>query len=199
MKPMHYLHEMVASMADLDLKSACRAMLNDPQFPVWPAAIGMHHAYQSGLATHTAEVARYALLAGSPHPTLDRDVLIAACLWHDYAKVHEYEVTRIDPNDSPPENGLRWMIDEGKVLYWVRATYLKAVGHISGSAMTFYHIASQRGVQEEVKDAVCHAILAHHGPVREWGSPVAPQSLEAHLLHHADMLSAKFGATKVAP
>ena len=39
-------------------------------------------------------------------------------------------------------------------------------------------------------------ILAHHGPVREWGSPEAPRTLEALIPHQADMLSASYGATK---
>jgi 3'-5' exoribonuclease len=42
---------------------------------------------------------------------------------------------------------------------------------------------------------VIHCILSHHGR-KDWGSPVEPATLEALVLHQADMLSAKFGATK---
>lgn len=45
------------------------------------------------------------------------------------------------------------------------------------------------------RDAVIHCIHAHHGPVKEWGSPEAPRTIEALILHQADMLSAGYGAT----
>lgn len=60
--------------------------------------------------------------------------------------------------------------------------------HIATSAIEF----SRHGYNH----AVVHCILAHHGPVREWGSPEAPKTLEALILHQADMLSASYGATK---
>ena len=61
-----------------------------------------------------------------------------------------------------------------------------------------HHIESIRSVT--LRDC-CGKILdtpeffTHHG-LREWGSPVEPQTLEALLLHQADLLSAQYGATK---
>jgi 23S rRNA maturation-related 3'-5' exoribonuclease YhaM len=39
-------------------------------------------------------------------------------------------------------------------------------------------------------DKVLHCILAHHG-CRAWGSPVAPSTREAWLVHLADAISAR--------
>jgi 23S rRNA maturation-related 3'-5' exoribonuclease YhaM len=75
----------------------------------------------------------------------------------------------------------------------------KKTGHISAGAMHFSISAERFAVNPNLQDAVVHCLLSHHGR-REWGSPVEPQTLEALLLHQADMASAKFGQTKeVAP
>jgi 3'-5' exoribonuclease len=112
---------------------------------------------------------------------VNRDVLITAALWHDYCKIYEYT--------EPLGNGV-----------WDYSTdnYRNRIGHIAGSVLAFYQRAEAgcNNIKQPVLDAIAHCILAHHGPVREWGSPVAPQTLEALILHQADMLSAKFGATK---
>jgi len=42
----------------------------------------------------------------------------------------------------------------------------------------------------ELHDKVLHAILAHHG-CREAGSPVAPKTREAWLVHFCDGISAR--------
>jgi 3'-5' exoribonuclease len=44
------------------------------------------------------------------------------------------------------------------------------------------------GLDPTYRDTVAHAILAHHGR-HEWGSPVAPATPEATVIHFADMLS----------
>lgn len=187
---------------DPALQRACRNLLEDHRFAVWPAAIGHHHNYEGGLLAHTVEVLWYARTSASNFPKeVNRDVLIAACLWHDYAKVREYGVVEVPFGSKVPEEGLLYRTNEASFSqdWWVKSDYLKKVGHIAGSTAVFYHAAVSEGVAEETIDAVCHAILAHHGPVLEWGSPVAPQSLEAILLHQADILSARYGATRKTP
>ncbi len=160
----------------------------------WPAAIGMHHAYPGGLATHTLEVLKYARTAGNHH-SYDRDILTAACLFHDLAKIREYQHKMIGMTTE------RYLVDPSSHLHgwFFNKPYAATIGHISGSNAEWCKLAHQFHVDQETIDKVSHCILAHHGPVREWGSPVAPQSVEAMLLHHADMLSANFGITKNQP
>lgn len=174
------------------LRDACWTLATDryPEFGSWPAAITFHHNREGGLLQHTLEVTDLALAAAERFPKCDTDILIAAALWHDLGKIWEYK----------KEGYWWWEQQEEKFVKcsdginaWGR---VDATHHIITSAQDFVVSSRRFAVVKEIEDAVVHCILAHHGPVREWGSPVAPQTLEALLLHQADMLSAKHGATK---
>ena len=41
-------------------------------------------------------------------------------------------------------------------------------------------------IPEEIKDHINHCILAHHGQLA-YGSPITPRSIEAQIVHVADM------------
>lgn len=180
-----HLLNLVATIQDSALRQSCGAVTDHPAFFQAPAATKRHHAYPGGLAAHTLEVMGNCHLTCDgflrPHiaqypaaQTPDRDVLLTAALWHDFMKIREYSGHPAD------------------------ATYRRHTGHIVGSAMAFAHVASELDAHWTKIDAVVHCILAHHGRP-EWGSPVEPQTLEAMLLHHADMWSARYGPTKDGP
>lgn len=176
----------IDNISSVTLRDCCRRILDDPRFLTWPASLSFHHAYEGGLLAHTVEVADYAL--GSAIPGTDTNVLIAAALWHDYSKVEEYyRIGGPGRHDS--------IDDFAQPVEWKHTDYGKRIHHIQGSAIAFTLAATESGVRHEVIDAVVHCILAHHGR-REWGSPVEPQTLEALLLHQADLISAKYGKTK---
>jgi 3'-5' exoribonuclease len=179
----------IRSIADRELRSACLQILNYPEFLTWPASLSFHHARACGLLEHTLEVAEYALHGAESFPETDLDVLAASALWHDLGKIWEYNLFQ---DLIVVADGIRY-IHEPTYGTWVGAS---ATSHILTSSMEFTVHARRHGVAPEIERAVVHCIHAHHGPVKEWGSPVAPQSLEALLLHQADMLSAKHGATK---
>lgn len=190
------LVNLLETISNMPLFYACRTLLDHPEFFTWPAAISHHHNREGGLLEHTLEVADIALHIASKFPGVNLDVLIAAALWHDYGKLFEYVVVfnaSISLNELP-EYSLVKTRDEAGTEYWERDK--KAVHHCISSAQEFIVAARQQGVDKATEDAVVHCILSHHGPVKEWGSPVAPESLEAWVLHWADMASAKFGATK---
>ena len=178
------LRSLIESIHSQPLRETCRTLLTDAAFLKAPAAAKMHHAYTGGLVAHTVEVAEIALqIAASTddhtNAMLNRDILLTAALWHDYCKIHEY--TEVNGE-------------------WIYSTdnYNRRIGHITGSVLAFL-VRAEAGcnnITQPTLDAITHAMLAHHGPVREWGSPVAPQTIEALILHQADMLSANFGATK---
>ena len=178
------LRSLIDSIHSQPLRETCRTLLTDAAFLKAPAAAKMHHAYTGGLVAHTVEVAEIALrmavsLKGGILPEVNHDILLTAALWHDYCKIHEY--TEVNGE-------------------WIHSTdnYNRRIGHITGSVLAFL-VRAEAGcnnITQPTLDAITHAMLAHHGPVREWGSPVAPQTIEALILHQADMLSANFGATK---
>lgn len=180
----------VTSIEASPLFHLARVPLLDPLFYRTPAALKHHHAYTGGLAVHTKEVLDYGLAIGAQFPGFNRDIFITAALWHDYAKTVEYVNTFSPSSDDP-------MVC---IEAWTRATTPEATqGHILTGAQWCYYHARQHGVLASNRDAVIHCVLSHHGR-QDWGSPVEPATLEATILHSADMLSAKFGATKeVAP
>ena len=171
------LQNHINSINSVGLRIACDTILDTPEFLTCPASLSFHHAYEGGLLAHTVEVCDIALYNAAPfrEGQVNYDVLITAALWHDYAKIKEYELMMED----------RYSI----------TNYAKRIHHIQGSAVEFTVAAREQGVNESVVEQVQHCILAHHGR-KEWGSPVEPQTLEALILHQADMLSAHYGKTK---
>lgn len=161
----------------------CMRLKEDISIPIAPASTRFHHAYAGGLLQHILEVAEYALASAAPLNLDDEstDVLIASCLWHDALKIYEYE--------SAPD------FLENTVFQ--RTQNLEGIGHICAGAVAFSLYSRHEELDLKIEKRVVHCILAHHGRP-EWGSPVEPQTVEALLLHQADMLSAKFGKTKDA-
>lgn len=178
------------------LRRACEPILQIEEFTQCPAALHYHHNYAGGLLTHTVEVAETSLHLASKFPRVKQDVLLAAALWHDVAKVWEYRLGRFLSGQELPKRYLLHKKSEDWTEVWFISDYGNKVHHINGSNAEFVACACAERVDRITRDAVSHCILAHHGPVKEWGSPVAPQTLEALILHQSDMLSAGYGATK---
>ena len=182
------------------------------QFFEWPASTGKHHGYVGGLAKHTIEVLEYALhnaeLFGED---VDKDQLIAACLWHDFAKLWDYKlVTYLKKEyDKLPEHyvlhskssvtGIYEIKpdpeDQWRKVFIADTDYKSQIHHITGSVAEFTAAALKHNVGRATIQDVQHCIISHHGR-KEWGSIKEPQTLEAMILHHADNMSAKFGAAK---
>lgn len=190
----------INSLADSRLRATCATLLTYDKFMTWPASLSFHHAYEGGLLAHTVEVCDLArgITRGSVNSRLqgvDLDILLTAALFHDLMKIDEYDLIE-RPKNLEGQRFLNHGDDPSAV--WITTDYQKQIGHINGSAAQFIFSATEHGVPRATIDAVTHCILAHHGR-REWGSPVEPQTLEAMILHQADLLSAKFGATKDLP
>jgi hypothetical protein len=155
-------------------------VFEDARFWSFPAATSApnkpakHHGGHGGLARHTWEVLAFALGAASAFPgRVDKVALAVGAIVHDCGKMDEYARTVIDG-----------------VEYWARATPL--ISHIMHGLQawaTHSRSACERRVcSPELRDAVTHMIGSHHGR-REWGSPVVPSTLEACILHAADVQS----------
>lgn len=147
------------------------------RYEACPASPVGHHAELGGLLKHTAEVA--AIARGIARTTAaDADLVLAGVLLHDIGKLEAY---RWDGPFSATDRGH---------LY----------GHVVlGSLMLERAVrgADPMPCTEEELDLLQHLILSHHGR-QEYGAPVAPMTLEAEILHHADLASARTAAMQGA-
>lgn len=152
-------------------------MLKD-KFIKWPAAKGHHHNYETGLLYHTASMLRLARynLETYPENELDKDILLGATLLHDMEKTREYTGVT---NTQFTEDG-------------------KLMGHIFLSGAEVFHLwkviaAKYPDMDTSKVPLMIHAILAHHGKL-EWGSPVAPITKDAEILHQIDMMDSRMNS-----
>lgn len=155
------------------LRTLCRAVLTDPgvkaRIMAAPGAVSIHHAYAGGLLEHTLAVCRACMTFCDLYPDLDRQVLLAAAVFHDLGKAWEY---------AP--GPVREHSDEGRLL-----------GHIFiGMQILEPFLRKAKDLEPEIATHLRHVILAHHGEL-EWGSPKRPKTREAFALHFADNLDAK--------
>lgn len=133
------------------------------------AAKSVHHGFIGGLLEHTLSVAKLCEFLSAQYSVLNRDLLVAAAIFHDIGKIDEIS--------DFPENDYT---DEGQLL-----------GHIvMGTMMISERIADIPGFPKVLANELKHCILAHHGEL-EFGSPKKPSLIEALALAHADNLDAK--------
>lgn len=143
-----------------------------------PAAVGHHHVYPTGTFHHTIEVtelARYSALVMGKYRSCSAnvDLVIAGALLHDIGKYYCYTY-----NDGVPE-----MTDLGKNL-----------DHIAVGQRVLDRTAIELGLIDKTwYSDLLHIVLAHHGKL-EYGSPVAPNSVEAYIVSEADMISSQVQA-----
>jgi 3'-5' exoribonuclease len=154
---------------EMGLRQLLQIFLNDNDtfkvFTLAPAAIFHHHVYIGGLLHHTVGVIEQCLRLATSET--DRDMLITGAILHDIGKIHDYDWSGVT----------FLMTDNGRLL-----------GHISQGLLIVNEYARNcRNLSSQRLSFLQHLILSHHGKL-EWGSPVEPCTLEAVLLHEADML-----------
>lgn len=138
-------------------------------FPLHSAAKSVHHGYLGGLLEHTLSVTQICDFMSDKYKFVDRDVLVASAMLHDVGKL--WELSDFPLNDYT---------DDGQLL-----------GHIYiGAELVEKTASSIDAFPDRLKTIIKHCILSHHGEF-EYGSPVLPKTIEAHILHCADDMDAK--------
>ena len=146
------------------------------KFVTYPAAMKKHQAYRRGLLEHSLSVARICHRVQdtfSMHPgylNFDPALLVTGALFHDIGKVLEYSVSPVG-------------LAKGVSLAGGLVGHLVMGGDYIFSKFREYNVDTAIRLQ--------HIILAHHGR-KEWDSPVEPATMEATMVHHADMIDSKF-------
>ena len=161
------------------LKALARAFFVEDQsfaqaFQSHSAAKSVHHGFVGGLLEHTLSVTKLCEYYTIRYPILNRDLLIAAALFHDIGKVRE--LSAFPANDYT---------DAGQLL-----------GHIvMGVEMLDEKIRDIPDFPPMLAMELKHCILAHHGEY-EYGSPKLPAIIEAMALNFADNTDAKLETMK---
>lgn len=138
------------------------------RFRRWPAAVHHHGAVVGGLLEHTVNVTTIASQLAQLYPC-NQDKVLAGALLHDIGKLEEIE--------EQPGVGFT---PQGRM-----------IGHIILGMQYVQKIVEQIvGFDANICNDLLHIILAHHG-TKEFGSPICPATIEALIVHQADMAEAK--------
>jgi 3'-5' exoribonuclease len=168
------LNHYAETINDPDYAAVCKEMLQEygEQVRTIPAAKSVHHSFLNGLLMHTLSMLNAAdFLAAQYSEVIDRSLLIAGTLLHDFAKCDEFTT-------SP----LGLVTD-----YSVKGQLL---GHPVMGAQAVACAAAKLHIPEEKSALLQHLILSHHGEP-EYGAAVRPVCAESELLSYIDMIDSR--------
>lgn len=166
------LNRRIAEIQDTQLNSFLREWFEEPHFQrlftTAPAAKQIHHPRLGGLLEHSLEVVTLGLAMARLYGA-DQAMVTAGALLHDVGKIYEYT--------------------------WLPVLDLSDHGRLMGHIALGYQLLQERGkdLNGEKLLHLGHIILSHHGEI-EFGSPVRPQTLEAMIVHEADLASGRLRA-----
>ena len=165
---------LVSSLEDADYRAVCEEMLrrHEDAFRTIPAAKSVHHSFLSGLLMHTYNMLRLAdFLAAQYADSVDRSLLLAGTLLHDFGKEREFTFS-----------------DLGLVTDY--STRGQLLGHLVMGAQEVAEVAESLAIPEEKSVLLQHLLLSHHGEP-EFGAAVLPQCAEAELLSLIDQIDSR--------
>ncbi len=165
---------LVSTLEDADYRAVCEEMLrrHEDAFRTIPAAKSVHHSFLSGLLMHTYNMLRLAdFLAAQYADTVDRSLLLAGTLLHDFGKEREFTFSEL-----------------GLVTDY--STKGQLLGHLVMGAQETAEVAEMLGIPEEKSVLLQHLLLSHHGEP-EFGAAVLPQCAEAELLSLIDQIDSR--------
>ena len=165
---------LVSTLEDADYRAVCEEMLrrHEDAFRTIPAAKSVHHSFLSGLLMHTYNMLRLAdFLAAQYADCVDRSLLLAGTLLHDFGKEREFTFSEL-----------------GLVTDY--STKGQLLGHLVMGAQETAEVAEMLGIPEEKSVLLQHLLLSHHGEP-EFGAAVLPQCAEAELLSLIDQIDSR--------
>lgn len=171
---MEELRGAVEGIEDGDYRAVCHWMLDryGERFAAIPAGKSMHHSFVGGLLMHTLYMVRTAdYLARLYAPVIDRSLLLAGTLLHDFAKCDEFVTSPLG------------LVTE----YSARGQLL---GHLVMGAQAAAEAAGALGIPEEKSVLLQHMLLSHHGEP-EFGAAVRPMCAESELLSMIDLIDSR--------
>jgi len=165
------LRDLINRIEDRSLQTLVQTIWDRDGMLEHPAAKAVHQAYLHGLLEHSVHVTQIAYNTSLMYEDIDTDILLAGALLHDIGKMYELEVL---PSCE--------YTDAGQLL-----------GHIYMGAEIIRTTLERRPdlkISKTKLNLLTHIILSHHG-LLEYGSPVVPKTVEAQIVHQADMMDVK--------
>ncbi len=168
-------------IADVSLRNLVLDILTqyEDQIKTIAAASKNHHAFTGGFLEHVLSVTRTACYLADKYiayyqkmqPPLNKSLVVAGAILHDIGKLTELEYQPHASRYTPAG---------------------RLIGHILlGRDLVREHAGKIEGFDAETLLRLEHLIVAHQN-LPEWGSPIAPHTPEALLVHYADDIDAKF-------
>lgn len=137
-----------------------------------PAAKSVHHGFLSGLLMHTSNMMKTAeFLADIYSEVIDKSLLLAGTLLHDFAKAEEFTFSELG------------MVTD----YSIKG---KLLGHLVMGAQEIAEICKELGISDYKSMLLQHMLLSHHGQP-DFGAAVIPQFAEAELLYYIDSIDSR--------
>lgn len=143
-------------------------------FYTYPAAKSMHHDEKYGLLFHTTSIMHHAdSLIKSTEKCygikINRELVMLAVLLHDFFKTKEYSINEVGKGD-------------------ISKYFL--IGHIVMAAQFVGYLYYENKIDEDTYLELTHIINSHHGQL-EYGSPTVPSTVEAFIVHIADLFDSR--------
>lgn len=166
---------------DLPLRNLVLDILNQyaDEIKTIAAASRNHHAFTGGFLEHVLSVTKTASYLADKYrdyyqkmqPPLNKSLVIAGAILHDIGKLTELEYKPHASSYTPAG---------------------RLIGHILlGRDLVREHAAKIEDLDAETLLRLEHMIVSHQN-LPEWGSPIAPHTPEALIVHYADDMDAKF-------
>lgn len=177
-KPIDEIMNEMEQMSIREFKSVECITLNDyffsdrdfiEKFKRGIGGLNQHHNYIGGLAEHTLNVMYMTKVMAYRYDCRNKELAILAAKLHDIGKIYEYDV------NGPFSVAMRGEM-EGHIVIGI--TMLEEAFKAGGETYS-----------EEFKHRIKGCIVQHHGKI-EYGSPKAPNTEEAFIVHYADFIDA---------
>ncbi len=167
----------ISNIKNIDLKNLLDLFFSDSEFVdnfcTSPSAITHHHNYVGGNLEHTVGVIRLCNNICEMYEGINKDLVTAGAILHDIGKLIEYS-TKAAIEKTDQGNFIGHIVIGDR---WLR----EKIGDLREKGKDF---------DKDLEDKLCHIMLSHHGRY-EFGSPRVPKTIEAMVVHAADLMDSQ--------